>query len=230
MCQSKHHTLLHDDGLKGQRPGPATPRTAERSSNHINSDQEILLTTIQLRVKNKEGEDIILRALLDQGSQVTLITENAAQRLNLRRNKMNAAITSVGTIMGTSKGIIKLKCQSIHSNYTFQTEALIMSKLVNNLPSSNINKENWSYHDNLKLADPDFNISGPIDLLLGADIYSNIILEGILRFNNNSALAQQTKLGWILCGATKQFNCLVTLSELDNLSKFFIQINNVFKR
>lgn len=220
-CNFKHHSLLHDDKLKGQQSRPATSAVAERTTNHINGEQEILLTTPQLKVKNKEGDYIILRALLDQGSQVTLVTENAAQRLNLPRNKMNASVTGIGTTRGTSKGMITLECKSIHSDYTFKTEALVMSKLINNLPNSNIDTKNWTHLHNIKLADPDFNISGPIDLLLGADIYSDVILDGVLKHNRNSPVAQQTKLGWILCGATKHFNCLVTLTELENISKFW---------
>ncbi|CAH2101847.1 unnamed protein product [Euphydryas editha] len=172
-------------------------------------------------VRNREGDYVTMRALLDQGSQVTLITENAAQRLNLPRHKMKAAVTGVGSIMGTSRGMIKLECKSIHSEYTFQTEALVMHKLINNLPNSTFDAKNWPHLDNIKLADPDFNISGPIDLLLGADIYSNVIIEGVLKHNNNTLVAQQTKLGWILCGATKQFNCLVTLTQLETLSQFW---------
>ncbi|XP_022835967.1 uncharacterized protein LOC111363382 [Spodoptera litura] len=105
--------------------------------------------------------------------------------------------------------------------YTFQTDALVMSKLINNLPNSNIDTKNWTHLHNIKLADPDFNVSGPIDLLLGADIYSNIIIDGVLKQNNYSPVAQQTKLGWILCGATKQFNCLVTTTELDEMTRFW---------
>lgn len=220
-CNYKHHTLLHDENLKGQQAKHTTSSETERTSNHLNGEQEILLTTLQLRVKNKEGDYVILRALLDQGSQVSLVTENAAQRLNLPRNKMNAAVTGIGTIMGKSKGMIKLECKSIHSDYTFATEALVMSKLINNLPNSTINTENWTHLHNLKLADPDYNISGPIDLLLGADVYSDVILGGIIKHDNGSPVAQHTKLGWILCGATKQFNCLVTLTELDSLTKFW---------
>uniref|UniRef100_A0A2H1WZP8 SFRICE_032395 n=1 Tax=Spodoptera frugiperda TaxID=7108 RepID=A0A2H1WZP8_SPOFR len=220
-CNFKHHSLLHDDKLKGQQSRPATSAAAERTTNHINGEQEILLTTLQLKVKNKEGDYIILRALLDQGSQVTLVTENAAQRLNLPRNKMNASVTGIGTTRGTSKGMITLECKSIHSDYTFKTKALVMSKLINNLPNSNIDTKNWTHLHNIKLADPDFNISGPIDLLLGADIYSDVILDGVLKHNSDSPVAQQTKLGWILCGATKHFNCLVTLTELENITKFW---------
>ncbi|XP_049886827.1 uncharacterized protein LOC126381382 [Pectinophora gossypiella] len=97
-----------------------------------------------------------------------------------------------------------------------------MKKLINNLPNANLKSTNWNYLQNLKLADPNFNVPGPIDILLGADIYSKIIDDGVLRRDHNSPVAQQTKLGWILSGGIKTFNCLVTLSELENsMMKFW---------
>ena len=36
----------------------------------------------------------------------------------------------------------------------------------------------WSHLSNLSLADPDFGIPGRIDLLLGADIYTDVLLHG----------------------------------------------------
>lgn len=172
-------------------------------------------------VKNLDGNYITLRALLDQGSQVTLITENAAQRLRLHRRKLNAVVSGVGTALGNCKGQLNLECKSIHTEFTFETEALIMRKLVNNLPNSTFKTTTWDYLQNLKLADPDFNVPGPIDILLGADIYSMIIDEGILRRDLSSPVAQHTKLGWILSGNVKIFNCLVTLADLDPLTKFW---------
>ncbi|XP_048478253.1 uncharacterized protein LOC125488810 [Plutella xylostella] len=123
--------------------------------------------------------------------------------------------------MGSSKGLLTLECKSIHSDYKFITKVLIMNKLINNLPNTKLTTSNWTHLDNIKLADPDYFTPGPIDLLLGADIYSEIILEGVLKQDSNSPVAQQTKLGWILCGNTKTFKCFVTLNEIEELTRFW---------
>lgn len=97
-----------------------------------------------------------------------------------------------------------------------------MKKLISNLPTATFSKDNWHYLDNLKLADPQFNISGPVDLLLGADIYSELILSGIMKSEQSDyPVAQQTRVGWILCGKVKTFSCFVTLNDIDNLSHFW---------
>ena len=233
-CNLRHHTLLHNasnkiapiETNKGksnfyeyQRPSTSAQ---QHSSNHLASDDlEVLLTTVQLEVQSADGTYISLRALLDQGSQVNLITENAAQLLRIPRKKLNATVKGIGSVSGDCRGRLQLTCKSIHSDYTFETEALIMKKLTNNLPNSTLDKTNWSHLSNLKLADPDFNISRPIDLLLGADVYSQIILNGVLKGDEPSPVAQQTQLGWVLCGKMKTFNCCVTLINLEELTKFW---------
>ncbi|XP_075990316.1 uncharacterized protein LOC142985966 [Anticarsia gemmatalis] len=234
-CNSRHHTLLHNSARNKTPSGNGNnngnfsstsqrPSTSfnQQASNHLSTNEtEVLLTTVQLKVKSANGTYIILRALLDQGSQVNLITENAAQLLRLPRQRLNATVTGIGAMSGDCKGRLQLTCQSIYTDYNFQTEALILKRLTNNLPSSSFEKSNWPHLENLKLADPEFNISRPVDILLGADVYSNILLEGVLRGSPQSPIAQQTHLGWILCGKLKTFNCHVTLVDMNELSRFW---------
>lgn len=109
-------------------------------------------------------------------------------------------ISGVGSAPGHCKGRLELVCKSLHSDYTFNTQAMILNKLTNNLPNYTFEKGYWPHLQNLKLADPEYNVSGPIDLLLGADVYSEILMEGVLKGDYHSPIAQQTQLGWILCG------------------------------
>lgn len=224
LCDKSHHTLLHEDGNEQNNHRTAmsssTPSTSHAVNNLTNEAKEILLTTVLLKVKTIDGNYISLRGLLDQGSQVSLVTEHAAQRLRLPRRKVSAIVSGVGSLSGNCKGSINLECKSIHSDYEFKLETLVMKKLVNNLPTASFSIQNWDYIDNLKLADPHFNKSGPIDLLLGAEIYSELILNGVIK-SDNFPVAQQTRVGWILCGNVKTFNCFVILNDLENMTRFW---------
>lgn len=211
LCNKAHHTLLHQPMI-----------TSSGNVNNITKDEkEVLLTTVQLQVKAVDNSYLTLRALLDQGSQVSLITESAAQRLRLPRRKLSAVVSGVGSVTGNCKGMIHLDCKSIHSDYSFKVTTLIMNKLMNNLPTSSFSTEKWDYLNNIKLADPEFNKSAPVDMLLGADVYAELLLDGVLKADNNCPIAQQTNLGWILCGNVKTYNCMVTLNELEAITKFW---------
>ncbi|KAF9409165.1 hypothetical protein HW555_011382, partial [Spodoptera exigua] len=127
-CNSKHHTLLHtkpsDSEPTAERRDDSTnsrPSTSTQpASHHVKTEYtEILLTTVLVKVKSADGTYVTLRGLLDQGSQINLITENAAQLLRLPRKKLDAAVTGIGSTSRTCKGLLHLECQSIHSSYKF---------------------------------------------------------------------------------------------------------------
>ncbi|KAF9415130.1 hypothetical protein HW555_007164, partial [Spodoptera exigua] len=105
-------------------------------------------------------------ALLDQGSQISLISENAVQRLGLQRRRYNASVSGIGSGASQSKGLVSIDCQSIYGDYNFTTEALVLSRVASNLPSVQFKKQSWPHLQHLQLADPEYNVSKPIDLLL----------------------------------------------------------------
>jgi hypothetical protein len=192
------------------------------SNSHASMEDisETLLATAQVKVKTHNGSEIVLRALIDQGSQVSLITENAAQILELPRQKCKGVIFGVGA--RESKGAITITCTSTLSYHTFTSEVYIMRNLINHLPNRSFTKSStWTHLEGLQLADPDFNVSRPVDILFGADIYSNIILGGIIKGDETHPIAQQSLLGWILCGNMRSYQCNVILNNLDEISRFW---------
>ena len=61
-----------------------------------------------------------------------------------------------------------------------------------------VNSSNY-FHEfkDLQLADPQYFHPGPVDAILGADVYQAILLNDIIK---DVVLAQKTHLGWILSG------------------------------
>ncbi|KAG6438656.1 hypothetical protein O3G_MSEX000121, partial [Manduca sexta] len=226
-CKSKHHTVLHDAFLQTQ-PSISGIETSKHVSGNTHVSQEdesqILLATALVRVTAANGIKHTMRALIDQGSQISLITENAAQLLGIQRRKCSGVIIGVGERENNSKGVINILCSSIYSDFYFNTDVLIMNNLIKNLPTQTFNKPNWSHLCGLQLADPDFNVSRRVDILFGADIYSHIILSGFLKSENRSQpIVQQTQLGWILCGGLMptNFQCNVVLNNIEDIKKFW---------
>ncbi|KAH9634604.1 hypothetical protein HF086_009256 [Spodoptera exigua] len=185
---------------------------------------EILLATAVINVQGVDGTYHKMRALIDQGSQISLITENAAQRLGIPRVKCSGTITGIGTKTTSCKGRININCFSLSEDYTFNTDVFIMRNLTRNLPRFTFTSPTWEHLQDLDLADPEYNICRPIDILLGADIYSIIILDGIRRALscNLSPIAQHTRLGWILCGKVQQtMQCNIVLNDIEGIEKFW---------
>ena len=77
---------------------------------------------------------------------------------------------------------------------------------------------------NLRLADSQFFDCRPVDLLLGADLYPEIILGEIRRNVLGTLLAQKTIFGWIITGPVQQpslqvYSTRVEFSEEDSLNR-----------
>lgn len=222
-CDQAHNTLLHDIFSESNMNTARQQQHLPRNVNHVqNNDDEVLLPTVKLQIQARDGTYLTMRGLLDQGSQSTLITENAIQRLGLQRHHFNASVSGIGTLSNKSKGKVKLICKSLYDDYEFITEALIMPRLINNLPSYSFPKKNYVHLQHIQLADPDYNLSKHIDILFDAKIYCNILLEGLLRGLPEQPIAQNTKLGWILSGnVSRTFNCHVVLNGQDDISRFW---------
>lgn len=236
-CNGCHNTILHEVYKNNTTPADVTSRhtsnnaiaeSSQRggrpSNTHVAQQwdaPEILLATALIQVKGASGELYTVRALVDQGSQVSLITEHAAQLLRLPRRKCRGVITGVGTKDNTCTGMININCHSLTENFTFNTDVYIMKSLTRNLPNYSFVKPTWDVLQHIQLADPEFNLSKPIDILFGADIYSRIIQEGIYKVGNLTPVAQQTRLGWILCGKVQTLQCNVILNNTDELHRFW---------
>jgi hypothetical protein len=230
VCNGNHNTLLHD-AYGNPIPGTSINKgnAAENkkpnnyNSNHVSQEDlsEILLATALIKVKALDQSQVTLRALIDAGSQTSLVSERAAQILRLPRERCNGVIFGVGAKENNCKGVINITCSALNNQYTFNTDVYVMRNLINNLPNKSFKKPSWDFLENIDLADPEFYISRPVDILLGADIYSNIIQEGIIKHNKKQPLAQQTRIGWILVGNVQPLQCNVVLNNVEDIHKFW---------
>ncbi|KOB70094.1 Uncharacterized protein OBRU01_15913 [Operophtera brumata] len=128
-CNQAHNTLLHEaftqhnneTGARASTSSSANVSTFKQGqrpsvrSSHVSLQPEIpeiLLATAVIRVEKEDGSYVNMRALLDQGSQTSLITENAAQLLGLPRKRCQGVITGIGAKQSNCKGAINIKCVS----------------------------------------------------------------------------------------------------------------------
>ncbi|XP_046487903.1 uncharacterized protein [Neodiprion pinetum] len=198
----------------------------------------VLLATVQLIASNPEtGERIIASALIDQGSESLFVTESLAQQLRLRRHQATIPIIGVGAHQSAvTRGIATLQLQSrAHTSFSCQVEALVLPRLTSYLPSFRLLVEDWPHLRGLNLADPSFAHPSQIDVILGADIYSNIIGQGVRRGAPGTPIAQETQFRWVLFGcvsaeaaspsygAVQGFQCSLDHELLDLVQQFWKQ-------
>lgn len=141
--------------------------------------------------------------MIDQGSDASFISENLAQQLRLRRERIHARVTGIGgeqTTTITSRTNFKIK--PIQSpDPILLVRALVLPRITSYTPVRINLRDTQAYRAGLVLADPDPASLAPIELLIGADLYASIILDGVRKEPSNSLIAQNTIFGWILSGS-----------------------------
>ncbi|XP_011858761.1 PREDICTED: uncharacterized protein LOC105556289 [Vollenhovia emeryi] len=229
--QKRHNTLLHIDGtaasnapLSGKDKTVAKqdalassaeePKNTNASSNnasnvsnslsscHINGSlSHILLSTAIIYVCDQAGNLHECRALLDSGSQANFLSQELCKRLKLPRRSADTIISGISMTSSTAE---RQTTTTIHSRFNkFQAKLsfLIVNKITNNLPATNVDVDSLQIPLNIKLADPTFHMPGRIDLLLGAEIFWRLLCVGQVRICKTQPTFQKTTLGWIISGA-----------------------------
>ena len=83
-----------------------------------------------------------------------------------------------------------------------EVEAIVLPKVTSDLPLHPVPfAGGWQHLWGLQLADPEFGNPGGIDILLGVDIFSDVLLHGWQSGPRGSPTAIETRFGWVLAGA-----------------------------
>lgn len=233
-CGLQHHTLLHLDSPRQEnqfqaknsntRALESTSSSESSVANHlvdhiVDSKKDVLLATAVIVVKCGSGKKVFLKALLDQGSQMSLISTYAAKRLRLAVEPYTGIPLSAagGERIDTRRGIANFSFVSRINDSQFQTTALLVDT-VTQYQHANFEAfpEACRLFPRIELADPEYEDSKRIDVLLAGDVYGQVVLDGVKKFCG--ILVQNTSLGWILSGQYNSDNCLMPCLNVHQVS------------
>ncbi|XP_029161713.1 uncharacterized protein LOC114933355 [Nylanderia fulva] len=149
------------------------------------------------------------RALIDQGSVSSFITENLVQSLRLPKLNTAVRVTGIGETQTSVRHAVHLTITPSNADTpVYRTTALILKSLTRYLPNRLDIPEQWPHLNGLSLADPDPAGSDPIEIIIGADLFGSLILDGVRKGAVDEPIAQNTALGWIISGPIAQLRPL----------------------
>ena len=200
----------------------------------------LFLGTVILNAIGHQGKIIECRALLDNGSQANFITESLAKKLGLKPILRNANISGIAS-MGSFK-TRKCLCVEIisqNSSYRKVIEFVVIPEISVYSPNENFDFTNVMVKRGISvpLADPHFNKSRTIDLLLNVQVYVETRLNNEIRLGDNYPTLLENKFGWIVFGHFRNNNsaslfcgvsCVDHLCDIPNLWQLDNPINSHF--
>lgn len=207
-CKGKHNTLLHITQQTNNYPRlPISDASTSRdviSSNLANyptkNSTQVLLSTAVVDIKDKVGNYIKCRALLDSGSQASFISKKLAEKLQLDKQHTNISLIGVNQASSVANESMQIKLKSRFCEFTTTINCLILKTITQPLPVLSIERKLFPIPKKLKLADPDFNTTNTIDLLIGAELFWSLLCVGQIKPNKTTLCMQKTLLGWIISG------------------------------
>lgn len=210
ICNKSHHTLLHSQPGKPSVPslGQSNRDNGDTStvvgccSLNATAEKAVFIASARVRIVNESGESIEVRALLDTCAEASLITEAAARRLNLKPSPVNIPVSGVqGCSAGTANRAVNFRLESPRDDtLTLNIQALVLTRITNQIPSSPVKVKPWSHLRGLPLADPDFTKPGEIDLLLGANVTGHLLLDESRKGELDEPVGRLTPFGWVIMG------------------------------
>lgn len=254
ICQIKHNTLLHVDNSVGNSdtsdtgPQVASFTTKNNTSNVTRTShalasktsiatefKPVLLSTALIEIADANYNFQTARALLDSGSQHSIITERLCNRLNITRIQSTIRVCGVGQMISHSNDSCKINIRSKTCSFNTHLQCLVLPTITSSLPSIKFNCNYLQIPNDIKLADPTFNIPADIDILLGADMFWELLNDNKIKLKNGPIL-QDTKVGWIISGpiynmryTNSQVQCN-TVSIIDSQLKKFWELEEITNR
>ncbi|XP_024874415.1 uncharacterized protein LOC112456237 [Temnothorax curvispinosus] len=245
-CQARHHTLLHfgrnsdPAGTPADTGAPSESAVNESSSPQNNeplvtmtsvakSSSTVLLSTVQAEALDVHGNPFPVRIFLDSASQLNFISENCMQKGGFGRTKGRTVVLAVNdTKAAATRGSTSLVIQvQGNGNTRVPIKATILPRISAQLPSSQVEQRAWKHIEELKLADPQYHRPGPIDILIGAEIFTSLLRDGRRIGKKGEPDAFNSIFGWVLVGsvstqASRSTHSFLTFDSLDvSLSRFW---------
>ncbi|XP_038116923.1 uncharacterized protein LOC119769092 [Culex quinquefasciatus] len=165
--------------------------------------REVLLSTAVVRICDSRGHTLFARALLDSGSQRNLMTKEFARKLKCKPQSDYLRVKGIGVAESTSTfAVTTTVCarSSTISEFAASMRFHVLAKVTANLPFNNIDAEQLSIPGDVKLADPHFYRPGPVDMIIGAEHYYDLLSDGKMKLGEASPTIQNTELGWVVSG------------------------------
>ncbi|XP_066585494.1 uncharacterized protein [Prorops nasuta] len=245
-CIKMHHTLLHFDksgtgGSKSRGTTPAANSTSEPepSSSHstthlsVTDTRSVLLDTFSASIDAPDGSRIIVRGLLDTGSETSFISENLAQQLRIPRKRINATIHGVAL---TSAQNVRAEAQiTLHSlsrhGVSLDVTAIILPTITQYLPPT-YSRSSFPSLSGIDFADNFASTKVPINVLIGADYLTSVVEGPYINSPDNSLRAQRTIFGWIVAGVVPKAGHSHSLTvhhcfDLENTLRDFWELEEV---
>lgn len=187
-----------------------------------------LLTSALIHIRDNKHNLVKCRALLDTCATANFITESIVKQLGVPTTRRSIPVGAINDMSSVSKGAVQITIQSLRGNFDKTIRCLTLPTIADLIPSETFPRNAIDIPSNITLADPEFHLPRPVDLIIGAGTTLSLFSIGQINLSNDGydLYLQKTRLGWIVAGnspnqnTVKRASCCLTSLE-SQLAKFW---------
>ncbi|XP_065082363.1 uncharacterized protein LOC135704787 [Ochlerotatus camptorhynchus] len=253
-CGKRHHTLLHSGSVPNRVPVESTTNVNDESKAAPSSSKkpdavqlesattlcvsaaipskQTLLSTAVVMVNGGSSAHYPCRVLLDSASQLHFVTERFANLLSQQKQPIDYLVSGLNGSNIRLRNMIRTTVKSRNGAFAAELEFLIAPRITGDVPVKSFDVSNWPMPEGIELADPAFNKRGRIDMLIGAEIFWDLVQNDRIRLAPNLPVFTKTEFGWIAGGVLAKESpviarslCLIAGDErLEDILKNFYRL------
>lgn len=161
-----------------------------------------LMTTATVFVLDRDRNLIRCRALLDTCATANFVSEKLAKSLKLPMTHCTLPVNAINSTSTLSRGMISIVIQALNDGYRKNLLCLSIPTIANLVPAESFPRHLIKIPPNVRLADPEFHLPQPVDLLIGGGATVSLFSIGQIDLSpkNGELYLQKTRLGWIIAG------------------------------
>ncbi|XP_043246401.1 uncharacterized protein LOC122393959 [Amphibalanus amphitrite] len=207
-CKMKHHRLLHGSkrvGVQSSSQVPGSELDGQRvvaAASLGGKPVTTLLQVVQVTIVGKGGKTRKVCALLDPGSQTSLVAEDVVEELGLEGEQQTLRLRNVegsGSQQRTRRLQLQLITDGDEGYAVVVPEAFSVKEI--NLTVPHFPVKHWHHVQGLKL--PDCR-GRKVELLLGANVIEAVLQLEVRTGNPGDPVAIRTVFGWTLTGSVAE--------------------------
>ncbi|XP_052563020.1 uncharacterized protein LOC120423482 [Culex pipiens pallens] len=219
-CGKLHHILLHKNATR--KPG-TTPKMTAVNTPKSNDEQRwrsgqglacstetkksALLSTAVVQVYGGDGAPHQCRVLIDSCSENNFVTERFANQLAVKKERTDCEVSGLNGGCTRINHLVQATIKSRVTSFSRKLELMVTPKIIHDAPPRNIDVADWKLPSNIELADPTFYQTGPVDMLLGAGVFWDLLKAGRIALADGLPSLRETEFGWpiltVVCGFEK---------------------------
>lgn len=230
LCKRKHNTLIHVSDIKGSNnndisdgpvPSPSTSaapaHAVSTAGNNValsanilpsysNQRRGVLLSTALIKLYDCNDREHIVRATLDSGSTSCFMTERLCKLLKLKTSRIDGSIYGINNVIAHVGNTCQVKMTSLNNSYKAKLFCFVLPLISDNMPCRELDLTDLNIPSDICLADPTFYKPSDVDLLIGADLFWDLLCSERIKLGVGMPVLCETRLGWIVSGPIN-YNC-----------------------